>query len=237
MRAIRLESGAQYKSWESKGFRVVKECIQKLAESLAYEVVQQGTQKVTRADAERWLQRTPTFLKMLEYVFLHLYHYRASTKNPQDEAIAIRRKSVVAESNKLLPFCEGRTIVANTMSSIRRPNLCTLLFRRSSVCSRLSSLHGYFTNAFHQFEFAKRLSHQVAFLVLIANTRRELFHVDGTNCGSGSQRYNHRGYQWSSVWRIRGQFMDVRTKIRWKQFSLSIHVAPENEMLPKHGIQ
>lgn len=107
MRAIRLESSFQYKSWESKGFRVVKECIQKLAESLAYEVVQQGTQKVTRIDAERWLQRTPTFVKMLEYVFLHLYHYRASTKNPQDEAIAIRRKSVVAESNKLLPFCEG----------------------------------------------------------------------------------------------------------------------------------
>lgn len=107
MRAIRLESGSQYKSWESKGFRVVKECIQKLAESLAYEVVQQGTQKVTRVDAERWLQQTPTFVKMLEYVFLHLYHYRASTKNPQDEAIAIRRKSVVAESNKLLPFCEG----------------------------------------------------------------------------------------------------------------------------------
>lgn len=107
MRAIRLESSMQYKSWESKGFRVVKECIQKLAESLSYEVVQQGTQKVTRIDAERWLQRTPTFVKMLEHVFLHLYHYRASTKSPQDEAIAIRRKSVVAESNKLLPFCEG----------------------------------------------------------------------------------------------------------------------------------
>lgn len=107
MRAIRLESGSQYQSWESKGFRVVKECIQKLAESLSYEVVQHGTQKVTRTDAVRWLQQTPTFTKMLEYVFLHLYHYRASTKNPQDEAIAIRRKSVVAESNKLLPFCEG----------------------------------------------------------------------------------------------------------------------------------
>lgn len=108
MRSIRLECNPQYKSWESKGFRVVKECIQKLAESLAYEVVQQGTQKVTRLDAERWLQRTPTFVKMLEYVFMHLYHYRAtSAKNPQEEAIAVRRRSIVAESNKLLPLCEG----------------------------------------------------------------------------------------------------------------------------------
>lgn len=78
MRAIRLQSGIQYKSWESKGFRVVKECVQKLAESLAYEVVQQGTQKVTRSDAERWLQQNPTFLRMLEHVFMHLFNYRAS---------------------------------------------------------------------------------------------------------------------------------------------------------------
>lgn len=54
MRALRLESGPQYKSWETRGFRIVKDCVQKLAESLAYDVVTQGTQKVTRADAERW---------------------------------------------------------------------------------------------------------------------------------------------------------------------------------------
>lgn len=108
MRALRLESGAQYKSWESKGFRVVKECIQKLAESLACEVVQQGTQKVTRTEAERWLQQNPTFLKMLAHVFSHLYHYRATTKNPQEELITIqRRKSIAVECNQLLPFCEG----------------------------------------------------------------------------------------------------------------------------------
>lgn len=110
MRAMRLEGGFQFRSWENKGFRIVKECIQKLAESLAAEVVQQGSQKVTRTDAVRWLQRTPTFVKMLEYVFLHLYNYRPTTKNPQDEAISIRRKSIVAESNKLLPFCEGQQL-------------------------------------------------------------------------------------------------------------------------------
>lgn len=74
MRAMRLEGGFQYKSWENKGFRIVKECIQKLAESLASEIIQQDSRKVTLADAVRWLQRTSTFIKMLEYVFLHLYN-------------------------------------------------------------------------------------------------------------------------------------------------------------------
>lgn len=107
MRALRLESGSQFKSWESKGFRIVKECIQKLAESLACEVVQPGTQKVTRTDAERWLQQNPTFLKMLAHVFSHLYHYRATTKNPQEDTLSVRRKSIAIEYNQLLPFCEG----------------------------------------------------------------------------------------------------------------------------------
>lgn len=118
MRAIRLQSGTQYKSWESKGFRIVKECVQKLAESLAYEVVQKGTQKVTRSDAERWLQQNPTFLKMLEHVFLHLFNHRASKNSNQlqqqqhemDTQPSARRKSVIAMppmEAKLLPFCEG----------------------------------------------------------------------------------------------------------------------------------
>ncbi|KAJ6624117.1 MTOR-associated protein MEAK7, partial [Pseudolycoriella hygida] len=109
IRSLRLQLGPQYKSWESKGFRVVKECVQKLAESLACEVVQPNTQKVTRSDAERWLQQSPTFLRMLEHVFLHLYHHRpTTTKNPQEdkEVMAIRRRSVVSDA-KLLPFCEG----------------------------------------------------------------------------------------------------------------------------------
>uniref|UniRef100_A0A1Q3F8M4 MTOR-associated protein MEAK7 n=1 Tax=Culex tarsalis TaxID=7177 RepID=A0A1Q3F8M4_CULTA len=119
MRAIRLEGGPEFKSWESRGFRIVKECIQKLAESLAYDVVQQGTQKVTRADAERWLGKNPIFLKMLEHVFSHLYNYR-NMKNSSDE----KRKDADADESKaskrkehipqqeivlhtMLPLCEG----------------------------------------------------------------------------------------------------------------------------------
>lgn len=103
MRVVRLEEGAQFKSWEGKGFRIIKECIQKLAESLSYEVVQQGNQRVTRTDAERWMQTNPTFLKMLELVFSHLYQYRG-TKGPQEaEPVAVRRHC----DAKMLPMCEG----------------------------------------------------------------------------------------------------------------------------------
>ncbi|XP_055300789.1 MTOR-associated protein MEAK7 isoform X2 [Sitodiplosis mosellana] len=107
MRALRLDGGIEFKSWEGKGFRIVKECIQKLAESLASEAVQQGSQKVTRVDATRWLQETPTFVKMLEYVFLHLYHYRPSSKNQHDDAHNSKRRCIIPECNKLLPYCEG----------------------------------------------------------------------------------------------------------------------------------
>ena len=108
MRAIRLQEGPQFKSWEAKGFRIIKECIQKLAESLVYDVVQQGTQKVTRQDAERWLQGNPTFLRMLECVFLHLYQYRGNKQQQQtqqeQEPVAVRK----SYECRMLPMCEGK---------------------------------------------------------------------------------------------------------------------------------
>lgn len=108
MRAIRLETGFNFKSWENKGFRIVKECIQKLAESIVSDIVQENGHKVGRQDAVRWLERSPTFVKMVEYVFLHLYHYRPTTaKNTQEEAVAVRRRSIIVNNSELLPFCEG----------------------------------------------------------------------------------------------------------------------------------
>lgn len=108
MRAIRLEEGPQFKSWEAKGFRIIKECIQKLAESLVYDVVQQGTQKVTRQDAERWLQSNPTFVRMLEFVFSHLYQYRgnkggAVQQQQEQEPVAVKK----SYECRMLPMCEG----------------------------------------------------------------------------------------------------------------------------------
>lgn len=117
MRAIRLEGGPEFKSWESRGFRIVKECIQKLAESLAYDVVQQGTQKVTRADAERWLNKNSIFLKMLEHVFCHLYNYRSvknsseeRKKDDTDDGRNKRKENLPQQEvvlHAMLPVCEG----------------------------------------------------------------------------------------------------------------------------------
>lgn len=117
MRAIRLEGGPEFKSWESRGFRIVKECIQKLAESLVYDVVQQGTQKVTRADAERWLSKNPIFLKMLEHVFSHLYNYRSvknsseeRKKDDSDDSKSRRKENFPQQEvvlHAMLPLCEG----------------------------------------------------------------------------------------------------------------------------------
>lgn len=114
MRAIRLEEGPQFKSWEAKGFRIIKECIQKLAESLVYDVVQQGTQKVTRQDAERWLQGNPTFLRMLEFVFSRLYQYRGNKGvTQQQQQQQEQQEPVVAKKSyecRMLPMCEGEWI-------------------------------------------------------------------------------------------------------------------------------
>lgn len=106
MRALRLQYGMTYKSWEDKGFRIIKECIQKLAESLSYDVVSQGTQKVTREDAKKWLQNNITFLRMLEEVFIHLYHYRFS-KNSQEDLLYRSNMNLSCVKTDLLPFCEG----------------------------------------------------------------------------------------------------------------------------------
>lgn len=82
--------------------------------SLAYDVVQQGTQKVTRIDAERWLQKNPVFLRMMEHVFLHLFHYRtiktSEEKKDKDDIGGSgggsgKQKAFVLE-HSLLPNCE-----------------------------------------------------------------------------------------------------------------------------------
>lgn len=98
MRIIRLQAGQRYKNWESKGYKVTKDCVQKLAENLVYEIVQQGTQKVTRTDIEKWMQTTPTFLIILEHIFQHLYSFR--TKD--DPSIKKYEKCLLPEPDLLV---------------------------------------------------------------------------------------------------------------------------------------
>lgn len=107
IRALRLEGDIRFKSWESKNFKTDKDCVQKLAENLVYEVVTQGTQKVTRRDVEKWLQVKPILIKMLSHVFIHLYSYRPQGVKQSDDALELRKLLSNQYETNLLPVCEG----------------------------------------------------------------------------------------------------------------------------------
>lgn len=110
MRAIRLGAFPAYKSWDEKKFQIMNENVQKLAENLAYEAVQQGTQKVSISDIERWIQCNPTFIKMLEYVFHHLYNIRLRADTAKDHA-AVHRQNEWMNRHCLLPMCTGTFMI------------------------------------------------------------------------------------------------------------------------------
>lgn len=187
MRALRLEAGPQYKSWEARGFRIVKDCVQKLAESLAYDVVTQGTQKVTRTDAERWLQKNPVFLRMLEHVFLHLYHYRAvkntsedKNKDRNDESGGSGQGSGKIKAfcieNSLLPACENIHYIPDYPAFI---DISQILFINSQLPSEHQSKWRFlFSSQIHGESFSTfigRIMEQGATVIIIEDTNGYIF--------------------------------------------------------------
>lgn len=190
MRALRLESGQQYKSWESRGFRIVKDCVQKLAESLAYDVVQQGTQKVSRVDAERWLQKNPVFLRMLEHVFLHLYHYRA-VKNPNEDkkdkdeggggggggsGQGSGKVKAFCPEQSLLPTCENINYMPDYPAFI---DISQILFINSQLPSELQNKWRFlFSSQIHGESFSTfigRIMDQGSTVIIVEDTNGYIF--------------------------------------------------------------
>lgn len=184
MRALRLESGPQYKSWETRGFRIVKDCVQKLAESLAYDVVTQGTQKVTRADAERWLHKNPVFLRMLEHVFLHLYHYRA-VKNPNDEKREKEDGGSGQGSGKVKAFCLEDSLLPTCENIHYMPDYPTfidisqIIFINSQLPKEYQSKWRFlFSSQIHGESFSTfigRIMDQGATVIIIEDTNGYIF--------------------------------------------------------------
>lgn len=187
MRALRLEAGPQYKSWEARGFRIVKDCVQKLAESLAYDVVTQGTQKVTRTDAERWLQKNPVFLRMLEHVFLHLYHYRAvkntsedKNKDRNDESGGSGQGSGKVKAfcieNSLLPACENIHYIPDYPAFI---DISQILFINSQLPNEYQSKWRFlFSSQIHGESFSTfigRIMDQGATVIIVEDTNGYIF--------------------------------------------------------------
>jgi TLD len=103
MRAIKGMNAPPYQSWDDSGIAMCKESVQKLAEGLCFDAVQRNTQKVSRAEAESWLQKSPTFLKMLKTVFTNLYNYRAVR---EDDKKAAPPQLQLDPGTELLPICE-----------------------------------------------------------------------------------------------------------------------------------
>ena len=184
MRALRLEAGPQYKSWESRGFRIIKDCVQKLAESLAYDVVTQGTQKVTRPDAERWINQNPVFLR----IFLHLYHYRA-VKNPSDDKKdkdeggsgagggqgSGKVKAFCMESS-LLPTCENINYMPDYPAFI---DISQILFINSQLPTALQCKWRFlFSSQIHGESFSTfigRIMDQGSTVIIVEDTNGYIF--------------------------------------------------------------
>lgn len=189
MRALRLEAGPQYKSWESRGFRIIKDCVQKLAESLAYDVVTQGTQKVTRPDAERWINENPVFLRMLEHVFLHLYHYRA-VKNPSDDkkdkdeggsgaaggGQGSGKVKAFCMETSLLPTCENINYMPDYPAFI---DISQILFINSQLPTALQSKWRFlFSSQIHGESFSTfigRIMDQGSTVLIVEDTNGYIF--------------------------------------------------------------
>lgn len=134
LRAVKIQNGPEYQSWEGKGFRICSEFVQKLAESLSSDIVQRGAQKVTRSDAEKWFQRNPSFGAMLEYLFRHLYSLRPPQKqsSANEELKDDGRKLVMSDC--LLPLCEGLEYVPDYPAFI---DLSQLIFVNSNLPAQL----------------------------------------------------------------------------------------------------
>lgn len=200
MRALRLEAGQQYKSWESRGFRIVKDCVQKLAESLSFDVVTQGTQKVTRIDAERWIQKNPVLLRMLEHVFLHLYNYRAvkstsedKNKDKSDESGSGQGSGKIKQfciENSLLPSCENINYMPDYPCFI---DISQILFINSQLPNELQSKWRFlFSSQIHGESFSTllgRIMDQGPTVLIVEDTNGHIFGGFATDSWSLSANF------------------------------------------------
>lgn len=200
MRALRLEAGQQYKSWESRGFRIVKDCVQKLAESLSFDVVTQGTQKVTRIDAERWIQKNPVFLRMLEHVFLHLYNYRAvkntnedKNKDKSDESGSGQGSGKIKQfcmEISLLPTCENINYMPDYPCFI---DISQILFINSQLPNELRSKWRFlFSSQIHGESFSTllgRIMDQGPSIIVVEDTNGHIFGGFATDSWSLSPNF------------------------------------------------
>lgn len=115
MKIQKLVNKKQFKSWHSRGCFISPQNVQRLAESLAYQLASGDC--ITRRALEVWLQGSTIFVQLLLFVFTHLYSISHRDKTIQNERTNISQCTVeepnteCSKTRSLVPFCKGLDLI------------------------------------------------------------------------------------------------------------------------------
>ncbi|KAI4466664.1 nucleolar protein 7/estrogen receptor coactivator-related [Holotrichia oblita] len=117
MRIQRICNTIQFKSWKSRGCFVSPQNVQRLAESLTYELARGDL--ITRRSLEVWLQGSTVLGQLLIFVFRHLYSIshrdkvvqqageKGATQFPGEESLTGNAE----KDRSLIPVCRGLDLI------------------------------------------------------------------------------------------------------------------------------
>lgn len=127
MKIQKVTSTKQFKSWQLRGCFTNPQNIQRLAESLTYEL--EGSDSISQNVLTNWLQSSTTLDIILSYVFSHLYHISHKEKEKlekekekpsnvayysSDELETVDK----AKDKSLIPFCRGLDLMPSYPSKL-----------------------------------------------------------------------------------------------------------------------
>lgn len=118
MKIQKVSCTKQFKSWHSRGCYTSPQNVQRLAESLTYELA--GSDSITQHNLSTWLQHSVTLGLFLNYVFNHLYRISHREKEekkeqktsnvlhyPYEEYEAVDK----SKDKSMIPFCRGLDLI------------------------------------------------------------------------------------------------------------------------------
>lgn len=115
MKIQKLSNTKQFKSWHSRGCFTSPQNVQRMAESLTFELATKDS--ITRRALEVWLQSSTILGQLLLFVFKHLYSISHREKtNPSEKLSSLSHEetAVAPDSEKdrsLVPFCRGLDLI------------------------------------------------------------------------------------------------------------------------------
>lgn len=132
MKIQKLTNSKQFKTWHSRGCYIHPQNIQRVAESLIYELATTGDQTTRRA-LELWLQGSTVLGQLLIYVFNHLYgiSHRDMILQPEvinekcsvDHYVSAEPISPDDKERSLVPYCRGLDLIPSYPSHLDLPQL------------------------------------------------------------------------------------------------------------------